>query len=60
MDRKEVKLTCNRCGHEWNVNPPAFRTCPKCGAPNFQPILFNLTIAFFVIGVTGLLILYAC
>ena len=31
MERVEASLCCERCGHEWALEVPAFR-CPACAA----------------------------
>ena len=31
----DPRLTCNSCGHEWEIEIPAFR-CPECGASKVE------------------------
>ncbi len=31
----EARLACNGCGHEWEIEIPAFR-CPRCGGGDVE------------------------
>jgi hydrogenase nickel incorporation protein HypA/HybF len=36
----EAGLSCNACGHEWDIEIPAFR-CPECGESDVEIVTGN-------------------